>query len=79
MKKGYDFDPMKSIHYIQVIDFINLMKLKIFKKSKFYIKLIMTLYIQFKEIISLIVRNHVIETNINWNKINTFKIKNYNL
>lgn len=42
MKKACDFDPMKSIHYIQVIDFINLMKLKMFKIIKFYYKLIMT-------------------------------------
>jgi len=32
MKNGYDFDPMMSIHYIQVIDFIKLMKLIILKK-----------------------------------------------
>lgn len=44
MKNGYDFDPMNSIHYINIIDFIKLKKLKIFKKSKFSIKLIMTLY-----------------------------------
>jgi len=28
MKNGYDFDPIKSIHYIQVINFIQLIKLK---------------------------------------------------
>jgi len=44
MQNRYDFDPMKSIHYIQVIDFIKLMKLTILKNNIFSNKLIMTLY-----------------------------------
>jgi len=36
MKNGYDFDPMKSFHYIQEINFIKLMKLKIFKKNQIF-------------------------------------------